>query len=367
MNYIIFTILFLYFIHIIKYFIGWQKNKKKNNYTYSPNVTVVIAMRNEENEVGSLLNSLKSQNYPIDNLEFIIVNDHSSDATLALLKESDLKNLKIINMPDGVFGKKNAISLAVSISRGDIILSSDADCRFNTYWIDTMTSYFKDNNVKLVSGPVVLQKKHGFFQALQSLEFISLIASGAGAIGINSAIFCNGANMAYTRDVFLEINNYDNDNAVSGDDVFLLHRVKFKYPKSIVFAKDQSAIVSTKSLDSIDSFISQRVRWTSKSSEYKDFSSIYTSFLVLLTNFSFIFLFLMIFLNNFEIKYFLFFYFIKCSVDIFFLYPAIAFLKRKNLIKWIFIFELFYAFYVIWIVVFSLNRNFEWKGRIHEK
>ena len=359
-------ILILYVNKILRYRFGWNKNILTNR-SIRPDVSIVVSMRNEAQNILQLINSLRSQVYPIENLEFILINDHSTDATLSILENLDLENLKVIDMPVGIFGKKNAINAAIPNAKGEIILLSDADCLFDRYWVSTMVGYLRNKSIKLVSGPVVLKEKNGFFQKIQSLEFISLIASGAGAIGFNDAIFCNGANMAYKKDVFLEINDYQHETSVSGDDVFLLHRVKKEYPKSIVFAKHESAIVTTNSIDSLKSFLNQRIRWTSKSSEYKDTSTIYTSFLVMFTNLSLLTLFFTLLYSNNYIFYFIFFYLIKFLTDYLFLSPALDFFKRQDLKKWIFVFELFYSFYVILIIILSFNRKFEWKGRIHNK
>ena len=90
--------------------------------------------------------------------------------------------------------------------------------------------------------------------------------------------------MAYRKDVFFEVNNFESDDITSGDDVFILHSVKSKYPNSITFSKDENAIVTTDSVQTLSSFINQRKRWTAKSSGYKDFASIYASYLVLFVN-----------------------------------------------------------------------------------
>ena len=143
----------------------------------------------------------------------------------------------------------------------------------------------------VASGPVSFNHQSTFFNQIQTLEFLSLIASGAAAIGLNKPIFCNGANMAYRKADFLELNNFENDEAVSGDDVFLLHSVKEKYKDAIAFAKDENATVLTDAVQTAKGFINQRKRWTAKTSGYKDFASIYSSFLVLFTNLSLVFLF----------------------------------------------------------------------------
>ena len=52
------------------------------------------------------------------------------------------------------------------------------------------------------------------------MEFVSLVASAAGSVGINNAIFCNGANMAYRKKSFLKLNDFNESRSPSGDDVF---------------------------------------------------------------------------------------------------------------------------------------------------
>jgi cellulose synthase/poly-beta-1,6-N-acetylglucosamine synthase-like glycosyltransferase len=218
-----------------------------------------------------------------------------------------------------------------------------------------------------VSGPVAYHKQKGIFLSLQALEFSSLIGSGAGAIGVNNAIFCNGANMAYRKEIFLEVNEFSIDTAVSGDDVFLLHSVKAKYPNAIAFAKEQSAIVITDAVQTVSGFINQRKRWTAKSSSYKDNASIYTSFLVLFTNLAFVFLFVMHFWDFEYFNLFILFYGVKFLVDLILLFPILKFFNRIDLVKWIFPFEIFYSFYIVLIVVLSFTKSFEWKGRVHSK
>ena len=360
-------ILFLYVILIIRYTLGWHKVKAITNKYFTPKVSIVIAMRNEENEVERLLQNLHSQIYPTDKLELILVNDHSTDNTLNILNSSQLDNLQVINMPNGMFGKKKAIKEAIDIASGDIILTSDADCSFSQNWVQTMTNYFSDENIKLVSGPVAFYKQKGILLRLQELEFSSLIGSAAGAIGINNAIFCNGANMAYRKQVFLELNNFSNDTAASGDDVFLLHSVKAKYSNAIAFAKQEKAIVNTNAMQTFHDLINQRKRWTAKSSEYKDFASIYASFLVFFTNLALVFLFVFLFVSIQYFELFLLYFALKFLVDLLLLAPVLKFFKKTELVKWIFLFEIFYSFYIVLIVVLSFAKSFEWKGRTHSK
>ena len=360
-------IVLLYGFQISKYRIGWDKIKPESHQGFIPKVSIVIAMRNEESEIPRLIAALKKQIYPTDTLEFILVNDHSTDATLALLEQATMDNLQIVNMPKGEFGKKNAIAKAVQIAKGEIILATDADCCFTPNWVQIMVGYFANEQIQLVSGPVGFHKQKGILQSLQALEFSSLIGSGAGAIGMGNAIFCNGANMAYRKAIFLAVNDFEADKAVSGDDVFLLHSVKKKYPKSIAFAKNEEAIVTTEGVQTIKGFINQRKRWTAKSSGYKDWASIYTSFLVLVTNLIGVLLIGLLLFDVSYLSYFIYYFGMKFLADLYLLLPVLSFFKRKDLVKWILPFEFIYSFYIVLIVILSFTNTFEWKGRIHKK
>ena len=367
MLFFIALIILLYGLQISKYRIGWDKINPNIKKEFTPKVSVVIAMRNEESEIKRLISTLKKQIYPTDFLEIILVNDHSTDATLDLLEKAEMDNLQIINMPDGEFGKKNAISKAVQVAKGEIILASDADCSFTPNWVRTMVAYFADEQIQLVSGPVGFHKQKGIFQSLQALEFASLIGSGAGAIGMGNAIFCNGANMAYRKAVFLEVNDFESDKAVSGDDVFLLHSVKKKYNNGIAFAKNENAIVITEGVQTIKGFINQRKRWTAKSSGYKDWASIYTSFLVLFTNVIGVILLCLSLFDVTYLNYLLYYFALKFLADLYLLLPVLSFFNRKDLAKWILPFEFIYSCYIVLIVILSFTNTFEWKGRIHKK
>ena len=364
---IVLITLFLYVLLIARYAFGWSKIRKETQESFTPQVSIVIAIRNEQSNIVRLLKSLQSQIYDIKKLEVILVNDHSTDNTFALLNKTTLANFQILNMPEERSGKKDAIRMGVSKASGDIILVSDADCIFTPDWVKTMVSYFANHDVKLVSGPVSFNKQEGVFQSFQALEFASLIGSGAGAIGIKNAIFCNGANMAYRKEVFMQGYNSTHENIVSGDDVFLLHSVKEKHPKSIAFAKYEDAIVTTDGMQSIKGFINQRKRWVAKSSVYKDRESIYVSYLILFTNIFFVFLFMILFFDVSFLQLFALFYVIKFIVDSYLIYPVLRFIKREDLAKWIFFFELIYSFYITLIVILSFTKGFEWKGRVHKK
>ena len=368
-NSFISLILLLYSFNILRYLYGWRINSFDTKSSYFPKVSVVIAVRNEENNILKLLSDLSLQDYPQDLFNIIIVNDHSTDGTLDLLNQelSKYPNLILHNLTTSLEGKKSAINTGVNISNHEIILSSDADCSFPNTWISSMVSGFNDKQIKLVSGPVTFYKESSLFNKLQTLEFLSLIGAGAGAIGIGNPIFCNGANMAYRRETYKKVFDTIDLNIASGDDVFLLHAIKRKYKSSVRFIKDVNAVVYTNAVEGFDQFINQRKRWAAKSTSFKDAYTIYTSILVLLVNFSTIYL---LFFSLFHVDvffFFLWFFLIKNIVDILFLSNVLSFFSRKDLLKWMLFFQIFYSFYIVLVSFLSQLQTFSWKKRLYKK
>ena len=355
---------FIYIIMVFLFLIGWFKNNSqidKSDYKLS----VVIAVRNEEKNILRLIKNLKSQDYDNHQYDVIIIDDHSEDNSWKILVEqaSLWSNLRVLKQDPQLSGKKMAILKGVKESNSDIILTTDADCSFNKNWLTTMSSYFKNKKINLVSGPVNYINSNSLFKKIQTLEFLSLIGSAAGAIGINKPILCNGANLAYRKKIFLEINNYESDNIVSGDDVFLLHSVKKRFPNSILFAKNQDAVVLTDAVNNISNFFNQRIRWSAKSIYYKDLDSIFVALIVFLTNLSMIILGISSCFKSEIFNRLILLFLVKNFIDFIFLIPVLLFFNRHDLIKWIFPLQFVYPFYITLISIFSNFIHFNWKGR----
>jgi len=240
----------------------------------SPFVTILIAARNEERNISGLLKSLEVQSYPPSKFEVIIINDFSNDRTVEFAKKSatGLYNFTILT-PDfrpETGHKKHALAFGISNAQGSIILTTDADCIVGKEWIKTMVSYF-DENTALVSGPVRMKTSDNFFSLYQALEFSGLVGIGAGSIALKNPNICNGANLAYRKNVFYEVNGFEeNFHLASGDDEFLMHKIHALGKYEIVFAKNIEAIIDTLPCIGIVELLMQRIRWGSKSKHYRN-------------------------------------------------------------------------------------------------
>jgi cellulose synthase/poly-beta-1,6-N-acetylglucosamine synthase-like glycosyltransferase len=206
-------------------------------------------------------------------------------------------------------------------------------------------------------------KQSRAFELFQALEFISLLATSAGAAALNRPLFCNAANMAFTRKTFKKLNDPFSSDTPSGDDTLLLLSIKKKYPGNIQFNDDLRAMVETAPEKTLKNFWNQRKRWVSKSRYYRDFDILATAFIVFGANLLLIvFLILMIF-NPMFINYFITFFLFKLIVDGIFLFPVIFHYKRYQLLKAYLPSQLLYPFYVAASALGGKLSGFKWKSR----
>jgi len=363
---IIFLLLvLLYSVLIIYFVIGFTKLKIKSIDTASelPFISVVIACRNEENNLTYLYKSLKKQDYPEDKFEIIMVNDHSTDRTIDVLKslnEAD-KRFRPLHLVNGKAGKKAALFMGVEHALGDIIATTDADCKVPENWLSCIAPYFMDTSLKLLIGAVRMNGIN-FFEKLQALEFSGLIGSGAGATIMGLPFLANGANLAFRKKDFLSADL--KQDYVSGDDIFLLQQIKKKQGVAgIDFLAHPSAIATTKPQKTLGHFFNQRIRWLSKSSGYTDFQIIVVGLLVFLTNIFMLIGSVSAFFNISFLSYFLIGFGIKFLIDFMLLFFSTRFLNQKKLLIYSFPLAILYPVYVFFVSLLTLFKTPEWKGR----
>jgi cellulose synthase/poly-beta-1,6-N-acetylglucosamine synthase-like glycosyltransferase len=242
-------------------------------------VSVIVACRNEEKDLAALLNDISRQDYNPDNFELIIIDDNSSDKTFLIASAfKGIRNLKVLKNSGN--GKKQAIRTGVAASSGNLIIATDADCRTGTSWIKTIASFYSENKPEMIICPVKLESGKSFFHSFRELEYLSLQGVTAGTANTGNPVMCNGANLAFSKEAYNRHSGNLHDEIPSGDDVFLLHSIKRVPGNKIMWLESQEAIVTTKSPDTIVSFITQRVRWISKAGAYKD---IFTRLLAIVT------------------------------------------------------------------------------------
>lgn len=234
-------------------------------------VSVVVAARNEQHRIGNLLSDLTNQTYPEELYEIIVVDDGSSDRTASIVRAAQVQHpnvrlLHVTETPSWMSPKKYALEQGIRAARGEIILTTDADCRVSNAWIETVLSYFNDD-VGMVVGFSQMgrpREKRSLLEKLQALDFLSLMGAAAGACQIRFPLAGSGQNLAYRKEAFLAVGGYSQvGHRVSGDDVLLLQLVRRQTNWKIVFAFDPRAYATTEPEKTLSALLNQRRRWAS--------------------------------------------------------------------------------------------------------
>jgi cellulose synthase/poly-beta-1,6-N-acetylglucosamine synthase-like glycosyltransferase len=334
-------------------------------------ISVIIAARNEEANIGQCLEDLAMQQYPGTLFEIIVVDDDSTDETASIVsafaKEHVGLSVKIIKPDAAIEGtrKKKAIGTAVNIAGGELIITTDADCRMGKAWLVTYAACYQEKHPAMIIGPVTYNTGNTLFAQWQTLEFLSLIASGAAMAGLGRPMLANAANMAFTKSAFTEAGGYaGNRKLVSGDDVFLLHAIKTKYGnRSVKFLWNHNALVYTYPQPTVTGFLNQHARWASKAKYYKDPWLIFVSLTV--------FLFSLVLIGGIAVS-FIHWYFAwvtiilwlsKYIVDLPLLLSITDFTGQRRMMRHYAWFQMVYPFYVVIAAMAGWTGKFKWKGR----
>jgi biofilm PGA synthesis N-glycosyltransferase PgaC len=361
------TLLVLYIIRISQYLAGWKQvaEFKSGNSLHEILISIVIPFRNEEKNIKGLLKDLVNQNYPERLFEVILVNDHSEDLTNQIIKPfcSNHKNFRLIHLQENFYGKKEALETGIRNAAGELIVTTDADCRAGNKWISTIAAYyFEFNKPEMIIGLVDMKSEDTLYNKFQQLEFLSLIGSGAGAAGILQPIFCSGANLIYKKELFDEYKDPLIKKLVSGDDTLFMLKLKREARHEIKLLKSKEAIVYTKPQLTIGEFIQQRIRWTSKAKFYKDYNIIYSSIIVFTLNVSVLISIILIFTHKYYTLYPVLI-FGKTLIDFVFMNSILKFFNKKRLLKFLILFQVFYPLYISIIGILGNLAGNRWKNR----
>ena len=365
------AIVFLYLIHLERN--RWFFLNKRGDVFFDvideKKISVVIAIRNEAKHLHQLLEALRKQDYPKNLYEVFIIDDHSEDESVAIVETYIRKHtafqLQLFRMEkrSHISPKQQALKIGINNASGDIIATTDGDCIMGVNWLSEINTNFSDENCMLLLGTVLFHNEHSLFEKFQSLEFLSIMGMTAGAAYQQKASMCNGANLAYRKTLFENANHYNESVVASGDDVFLLFKVKKKHPKGIRFSSHKDHVVYTKALERINDFIQQRKRWASKTRVYKDFDALYSGAITILINFLFVLLSFLSLLAKEYLIIFLFVALIKGIVDYRITYVMAKHFDKKPLLRYFIPEFLIYAYYVILVGLLSFQKSYYWKGR----
>lgn len=366
MTLILVSLFLLYIFLLMAWIVGWNRAIHRDQIPYKsvdhePLISVVVPVRNEEDNIGLLLDDISRQCY--SNFNVFILDDHSEDKTKAIVQRYVEKDCRFLLLESHGVGKKHALTQGILAAGSSVIVTTDADCRVTENWIAGLSQYFRNENVKMVFGGVKMEEE-SFFSTLQSLEFVSLIGSGAATATLGFPTLCNGANLAFRKSVFEEVGGYSgNLHIPSGNDEFLMRKFLNRYSHGVKFAADPQTVVTTLPNKDIKHFIHQRIRWAGK---WKLNQSLLSKAFAL---FIFCFQCAVVFLPVFILMHWvsplagLLLWLAKVTVEFIFLRKISRFLRVSWSWSAFMVLQFIYPFYAVIIGFVSNFRSFEWKGR----
>jgi cellulose synthase/poly-beta-1,6-N-acetylglucosamine synthase-like glycosyltransferase len=348
-----FCLLAIYFLGIFIFNLKKRKRdlSKKEKFNLSQ-ISVVIPFRNEEENLPKLIQSFKkNQKRP---LEFIFVNDHSEDNSLHILKKLvEEDSFIVINLAENEIGKKTALRKGILTSSGKYILSLDADITLPQNYFDQLSKIIKTD---LLLMPVKM-KGRNFLSFFAELDFYYLNNISLAFSSFIKPISASGANMLFNKEKFeFYLQNEKENKLINGEDMFILKSFK-KQKAKIRISDNKNLIVTTKTPNSWQEIINQRLRWISKTGKVEDKTANIIAGIGFIHHFGLILIWVLLSFNVYVLI-------LKILIDILCFVPYLIKIKRVLLVVFLPFFSLFYLGYIFQIIYLSFIRKPVWKGRL---
>lgn len=239
-----------------------------NEYTFndtndfSPFVSVLVPVFNEEKVIESSIDSLLNLNY--SNYEIIIINDGSTDNTKAVVEKLvgyrkgkyNAIKISLIDKPNG--GKSTALNAGIKFAQGEFILCMDGDSQLSADSLKLSVRHFKNPKIGAVAGNVKVMNRKRFYTDLQALEYVeglNMVRSAQSYVRLVNII--PGPIGIFRKKTLQEVNNYSNDTFAEDADLTL--KILAKGWKIYY---EPEAVSYTEAPSTLQELLKQRYRWT---------------------------------------------------------------------------------------------------------
>lgn len=378
--YLSLILLFIYCLLIIIYRFGWNKSKHVQSVNTKRDLllSIIIPARNEAANIKTLLQSILANDFPRAQYEIIVIDDFSEDETLKIVqtyfKDIQLANGKVLELSKYlskeeriIAYKKRALEIAIEQSKGNIIVTTDADCVVPVNWLKSIHLQYQDQNIQFVAAPVnfVPAGKKNSLYYLQSLDFMTMQGITASVNALKMGNMSNGANLSFRKEAYEAVNGYkDLQHLASGDDMMLMNKIEKKFPNGIHYLKSEDSIVSTPCQPNWKSFLHQRIRWASKNGKYSDTKLNLSLLIVYLLNCNIIIITLLALGNGDYLFLLLLTIVLKTIIELFYLYPISKFYKKTQELLWFPWLQPLHICYIVSTGFLGFLGKYEWKGRV---
>jgi 1,2-diacylglycerol 3-beta-glucosyltransferase len=353
-----------YCLLIVIFAVAAQRARYRRDPGYHPTVTVVVAARNEEDNIRSCLESLLRMRYPAGLLEILVIDDHSNDRTAEIVRgfASSNPHLKLLSAgppQPPLRGKPSALAYAMDQVSSEIVLFTDADCRVRETWAEETVSYFADPGVGLVAGFTHLHGQ-GAFAGMQALDWFALFTTAAGAVRIGYPVTAVGTNLSVRRSVYEQVGGFRGIPFSVTEDYALFRAVTSRTKFRAVFPMDPGTLVTSDPCVDWRQLYRQKKRWFSGGRGMDP---------ITLATFALLYLFHVALIVGLIFGPFLAALLVlalKLAADIILVLPALLRFRVTGLFRHLAAFELFFLLYVlIFPPIVLVTRTVAWKGRAY--
>ena len=332
-----------------------------------PDVSILIAARNESAGIRATLDSVLTQDYA-GKWEVWVADDRSDDDTPKILAEYAAKNprlhvLTIREIPEGVSPKKHALSQLIDACDGEILCLTDADCIVKPTWVSGIVREFEPG-IELVAGHSYIPTEPGkskVIVCMQAVETLIYRVAGTAGLAMHLPLTSTGNNLAYRKSFFKSVHGFDNVLKIqSGDDDLLMQKLAADRPWAMRYCIAESTFVTTSGKETLHELWEQRKRWASK-------TIYYTPKIVFVLSMVFLFLVMQCVTAvlapfSFEILIAALVAFVaKCIGDLVLILRGLRVFRQEHLLKWCIPVEFIHAPFTVLAVLFGLFGRFKWK------
>ena len=210
------------------------KNKKRDftilDSREQPFITIMVPAHNEEvtieETISYLLNELNYTNY-----EVLVIDDCSTDNTPKILHklQQQSKRLRVIRLAENK-GKAHAFNIGLAFSKGDLVLSNDADTLPEADALMRYVNYFNSpegQNIAAVTSNVEVRNRTKLITKSTTVEFSSIVGIIKRAeMGVFGSIFAySGANTMYRKSALIDVGMFRQDRATEDISVAWDHQL----------------------------------------------------------------------------------------------------------------------------------------------
>ncbi len=228
-----------------------------------PIISILVAARNEEVNIGDCLDALLKQNYPKDKFEIWVGDDQSEDSTAAIVRSytSQCSNIHLLSIETQLRhqrGKSNVLAQLAHKARGEFFFITDADTTVVPEWLNCMLTYFSPG-VGIITGVTAISGKR-LFDKLQNAEWLFYTGQGHFYAQKGKPVTAMGNNMAVRADIYWQTGGYENIPFSVTEDYELFRQIMqrgFQFRTVL----EPNGLAYTQPLPTFGALIKQRRRW----------------------------------------------------------------------------------------------------------